>query len=143
MRLNTSLLEDTEYVNYIKSNLKIWKTKCSGENPKNCWEYLKFKIREYSIGYSNRKAKLFKTELKELEKEVDHCEKSFKSHSDDIDVLNNYNISKSKLEKYYDKILQGSIIRLKNQNGMKVKTIINIFLILNIIIKFAISFIFI
>ena len=114
-RLNTSLLEDTEYVNYIKSNLKIWKNEYSGENPKNCWEYLKFKIREYSIGYSKRKAKLFKTELKELEKEVDHCEKSLKSHSDDIDVLNNYNISKSKLEKYYDKILQGSIIRSKSK----------------------------
>ena len=51
-RFNTALLEDEDYVNNIKTNLIQWKAEYEGDNAKSHWEYMKYKIRQYSIQYS-------------------------------------------------------------------------------------------
>jgi exonuclease III len=69
-RLNTSLLNDEDYVNHIKNNLAIWEKEHPGNNPKLQWEYIKHKIREFSIKYSKTKAKALRRQVDELEKQL-------------------------------------------------------------------------
>ena len=55
-RFNTSILENTEYCNNIRNMYGGWKTEYQNrEDFKRLWEFLKFKIREYTIKRLKRK----------------------------------------------------------------------------------------
>ena len=98
-RFNTALLEDEDYVNNIKTNLIQWKAEYEGDNAKSRWEYMKYKIRQYSIQYSKKKAKLFKKELKELEQWVTVYENDLESRNNNKEMEKKYINAKSELDK--------------------------------------------
>ena len=56
-KLNTSLLTEKEYVDALKNNIDKWKEEIPDGSAKTRWEYVKFKIREFSIHHSKEKAK--------------------------------------------------------------------------------------
>ena len=68
-----------------------------GDNAKSRWEYMKYKIRQYSIQYSKKKAKLFKKELEELEQWVT-------AYENDLESKNNGNNKGNGKEIYRCKI---------------------------------------
>ena len=68
-RFNISLLEDPEYIEAIRKNYVLWKQETVNYlNSTDLWEYLKYKIRDFTIVYSKKKSRAFRTELHDLEK---------------------------------------------------------------------------
>ena len=110
-RLNTSLLKDKQYVATVMSNLPLWSSEYTGENAKLKWEWLKFRIREFSIKYSKQKAKLFKCELKQLEQDVSKYEQYLTWNQNNEQILQKYKETKMQLQDHYDYVTQGIIIR--------------------------------
>ena len=57
-RFNTSLLDDKDYVENIKLNIDLWKAEYTGKSSKTRWEFIKFKIREFTIKYSKKSKRI-------------------------------------------------------------------------------------
>ena len=54
-RFNISLLEDPEYIEAIRKNYVLWKQETVNYlNSTDLWEYLKYKIRDFTIVYSKK-----------------------------------------------------------------------------------------
>ena len=68
-----------------------------------------FSIRLFTIKYSKEKAKKVKSDLKELEEKIKILEKSLDMN------LEEYLTTKQNMEKFYDKLAEGSIVRSKTQ----------------------------
>ena len=75
------------------------------------WEYMKYKCREFSLGYSIKKAKEKKSRRISLEKRIAELE-SLISSSYSQELLDEYNKCKSDLETHY--ITAGIILRSKS-----------------------------
>ena len=108
-KFNSSLIDDHDYVKLIKEKIPIWKSEYHSKDPRELWEYLKFSIRLFTIKYSKEKAKKFKSDLKELEEKIKILEKSLDMN------LEEYLTTKQNIEKFYDKLAEGSIVRSKTQ----------------------------
>ena len=111
-RFNVSLLQDNDYITEIQTNYPKWKQEniqyC--DNPSKMWEYLKYKIRNYSIKFSKTKANQLRKNRLILEEEVSILEQTISSESDN-DITQKYEEKKSELEKLYNYITDGSIVR--------------------------------
>ena len=80
-KLNTSLLQEDEYLRQIKTVIHQTKNEYKSDNPVNptlLWEMIKMKVREKSISYAAAKSSQTKSrenklnkELADLEKEID------------------------------------------------------------------------
>ena len=78
-KLNNSLLNEEKYVNEVVSKLSLWRKESEVLNDiRLTWEYVKYKVREYSIAYSKQKQKAMRSEeefleerLKTLDEELD------------------------------------------------------------------------
>ena len=82
------------------------------DDPRVNWEYLKFKMREFSRHTAMYLSKLRKEAREEIEAKV----KSFeKNHSPSADDLADYEEAKVELEKMYDHITDGIILQSKTQ----------------------------
>ena len=73
------------------------------------WEYTKFEIRQFSITSSKNLFKSLNVKRKILEKELKDFDKFGSSYFDNEDCL----ACKTKLDKIYDKKVEGLIIRSK------------------------------
>ena len=73
------------------------------------WEYIKFEIRQFSIIFSKNLSKSLNAEGEILENELKYFEKSSSSYSDNDDYL----ACKTKLDKIYDKKVEGLRITSK------------------------------
>lgn len=86
-KLNTSLLEDTEYVALIKSVLQQTKdeyTKDEKIDPNLLWEMVKMKIREHSMRFGAFKKRKMAEEQEEIERSISALEKHIiDGHADD------------------------------------------------------------
>ena len=71
------------------------------------WGYMKFEIRQFSITFSKNLSKFLNAEGEILEKELKDFEKSGSSYFNNDDYL----ACKTKLDKIYDKKLEGLRIR--------------------------------
>ena len=71
-KFNNSILGDHEYTfniqNIIKETIGLCKNKLSN---RPIWELLKINMKEYSVNFSVKRAKLLNTELKDLQNELD------------------------------------------------------------------------
>ena len=95
----SSLLDDKNYVENIKLNIDLWKAEYTGESSKTRWEFIKFKIREFTIlKYSKEKVKEFKTELKKLEENVSKYEVILRSNNNSEEIVEKYKRSKVKVK---------------------------------------------
>ena len=115
-RLNISLLDDENYIFGIKQLInKRLQTSHSKAyyDSKTTWEYFKFQIREFSINYSKKKAKDLRDTLQNLENKVIQMEE--KLEVNDLSVNFEYVLAKKELERYFDKITDGIIIRSRVQ----------------------------
>ena len=97
-KFNASLSEDEEYVDLIRNKIGEWVDESREiEDPRVTWDYLKYKIRYETIGYSKKKAKERRSELVSLESRLKECQRKCDEHSS--------------TENLCDYITQGAIIR--------------------------------
>ena len=73
------------------------------------WEYLKFQIRKFTIPYSKICAKNNRRIKNDLENKLKDLENDLNNY----DQLQKYNEIKSKLEKIYEKFVEGAKVRSK------------------------------
>ena len=76
------------------------------------WEFLKYKIGQFTQTYSKEKARERRPKQKQLEKEVEKMEHSITEHCDPI-LLNHLETAKAELDELYNYITEGSILRSK------------------------------
>ena len=68
-KFNSSLMDDRQFVNSLKNEIPVFeKEVCSLTDPIMEWEFLKFKLREFSRSFSIQKSKERKAQRCELEK---------------------------------------------------------------------------
>ena len=101
-KFNSSLIDDQDYVKLIKEKIPVLKSEYHSKDPWELSEYLKFTIRLFSIKYSKEKAMKFKSDLKELEEKIKILEKALDRNLDE------YVATKQNMEKFYDKLAEGS-----------------------------------
>ena len=82
------------------------------KDPVMSWEFLKYKIRQFTINYSKEKASERKARRISLEKMVKRLEISISTNSNET-LLEEYYKYKNELESIYDFIAEGIILRSK------------------------------
>ena len=86
-RMNTSLLQDENYVKEIRKSIEKWQDDYYiKEDAQNLWEYLKYQIRQFTISYSKNKARQKRNDIKLLEKEINNLEKQGSLKPEDIEI---------------------------------------------------------
>ena len=112
--LNVTLLENEQYLNEMKANIPKWKLEVSDQNNKILlWEFLKYKIREFSLKFSKRIALEKRKHIFNLETQVEALENN--SHSNDKDKINKLTSLRSELEEEYNRISNSIIFRSKSE----------------------------
>ena len=109
-KLNNSLLQDKVFTELLKTEIpKFFQESEELKNPMMRWEYLKYKVREFSKQYLVDKAKEQKAKRNKLELRV----KVLISSNAEETVIQEYYDCKHQLEKIYNYITQGIILRSK------------------------------
>ena len=112
-KFNCSLLENNQYVSDKKNKIsELISTFKDFDDPRVNWEYLKFKMREFSRNTAMHLSKSIKEAREKLEAKVKNFKKN---HSLSADDLADYEEAKVELEKIYDHITDGIILRSKVQ----------------------------
>ena len=112
-KFNWSLLENNQYVSDMKNKIsELISTFKDFDDPRVNWEYLKFKMREFSRNTAMHLSKSRKEAREKLEDKVKNFEKNYSLSADD---LADYEEAKVELEKIYDHITDGIILRSKAQ----------------------------
>ena len=112
-KFNRSLLENSHFVCDLKSKInEIVSNFNEIDDARVNWEYLKFKMREFLRHESIKIAKLRKVNRENLEEKV----KTFAKIDDPSESdLEEYENAKAELEKIYDHIAEGIILRSTSQ----------------------------
>ena len=112
-KFNNSLTEDATYVSRMKDLIRdIVSSFSENDDPRINWEFLKYKIRQFTQIYSKEKARERRAKQRQLEKEVEKMEHSITEHCDPI-LLNQLETAKAELDELYNYITEGSILRSK------------------------------
>ncbi len=106
-KFNASLIADPEYTNNLKLNINNWKGEAIGIDGRGTWEYIKYKVRDFTISYTKNKAKL----KREREQMLEHKLKLLEQNLQDDFV--EYENVKSELEALLTEKAKGCIIRAK------------------------------
>lgn len=117
-KLNNSFLQEDKYIKGLTENITLWQTECNSVNSRETWEYIKYKIRQFSITYGKQKVtRMTKTEL-ELETKLKHLEEILDQtpnlHNNE-DLYKEINETKSKLEEIDNYKTEGLIMRSRCQ----------------------------
>ena len=111
-KFNNSLTEDDHFVESLKSYIKNFKPSFDG--PRVYWEFLKYKIFRILKGYANEQAEKRQTRRTALEKKVCDFEKQVvETKGNSESIVAEYENAKNELEKLYDYITNGIILRSK------------------------------
>ena len=110
-KFNSSFCLDSVFCDSLKREFLIWEEECKDFDPKARWEFLKFKIRRLCQTYGKKKAKENNARRIELERKV----KLFEANITDgnTNQIRDYEMAKTELEDYYNKLTDGLIIRSK------------------------------
>ncbi|KAJ8034410.1 hypothetical protein HOLleu_21234 [Holothuria leucospilota] len=111
-KFNDSLLDDTIYVSNMNNCIIDALKEVGPHNPAVSWDFVKYKIRKFSMAYSKEKAKLRRRREYELLKIILSLEQQlfFNPSASVSSQLKNANFE---LLDYYDFKLRGTIIRSK------------------------------
>ena len=110
-RFNTGLINDNVFMSELKLNIIAWKNEYHNKDDSvGLWEFIKFKIRQFSIKFSKQKVAKSKQEIKQLEDEISVLESSLKS-TDPQNEHERLIFLRQKLNKFYDNITEGIILR--------------------------------
>ena len=111
-KIYNSLTEDDNFVESLKSYIKNFKP--SFDDPSIIWEFHKYKMFRFSKGYANEQAEKRKTKKTALEKKVCDLEKQVvETKGNSESIVAEYQNAKNELEKLYDYITNGIILRSK------------------------------
>ena len=112
-KFNNSLVLDKDFVTAMKNKIPEFyqESEESGDDVVR-WEFLKYKMRQFSMTYSNEKAFERKSTRLTLEKKVNELEIRIRSNSDEA-LLDQYNKSKNELENLYNYITERIRLRSK------------------------------
>ena len=112
-KLNNSLLSDNVYLNMMRGKTdEFISANHLPDDPRSSWDFLKFKIKEFTRKYSaEKKAAENKTRL-HLESKLKTLVNSLSTNASE-NLLKEYEECKSRLESLYDHITNGLIIRSK------------------------------
>ena len=111
-KFNLSLLQDIEYTEIMKLNIEQWKKDIKCTDTRVLWEYLKYKVRNFTISYSKGKARSRHENAKQLEEKVNELEKKLTSNSSS-ELLEELQEAKGQLNDHYDYLTRGAILRSK------------------------------
>ena len=83
-KLNNRLLEDADYVQGIISEKEQWLKETEQMNCRMKWEYIKYKVRQFTMAHGKKKAKDRRDKEKELENKISKLEKALDESSDEL-----------------------------------------------------------
>ena len=114
--LNTSLLEDSKYIEMIKDKWETWVEEFSlfHEDKRKLWEALKYRIRQNSMKFSKAKAKEARRDLQELEERCKELDELVATHPSD-QTFEELDKVKAEIAKHYSRKVKGQIIRSRVQ----------------------------
>ena len=111
-KFNNSLTKDDHFIESLKSYIKNFKP--SFDDPRLNWEFLKYKIFRFSKGYANEQTEKRKTRRTAVEKKVCDLKKQVvETRGSSELIVSEYESAKNELEKLYDYITNGIILRSK------------------------------
>ncbi len=111
-KLNSSLLNDDEYVNEITDIFN--NTLSEYENiatKSNIWELCKIRFKEHSISYSIRKCKLKRDKYQLLENEISDLDKRLELEPKNRDLITRRHLNKSEYDSVVSEPAMGAQIR--------------------------------
>ena len=112
-KFNNSLLNDKTFVNLVKDEILISSNVLHEfTDPRVKWDFLKYKIRQFTKDYATRKAKERKTKRVALETRVRELESIISTNSNDL-VIEEHHKCKAELEEIYSYITESIILRSK------------------------------
>lgn len=112
-KFNNSLLENRQFVSEMKNTInEVVSTFGEFDDPRINWEYLKFKMREFSRDRAIELTKARKKERENLEFKVKSYDTIAHPTEEELRGLEN---AKAELEKIYEHITNGIILRSKVQ----------------------------
>ena len=112
-KFNNTLISDEEYVNNVKSKIpEFYRESRVLQDPVSRWEFLKYRMRQYSMKVAKQKAHDRKSKRLNLEKKVKCLELPISSKSSD-ELLQEYNKCKNDLDTIYDYITDRIILHSK------------------------------
>ena len=110
-KLNTSLLDDSEYVNMINTEYPNWLREFEEITDKRVlWDLIKYRIRQVSIAYSKDKQKNRRNVFKKLMLELKQAEEACDQDPTDENIQKRECL-KLRIESLSEYIVKGSIIR--------------------------------
>ena len=109
---NNSLVKEETYIQLMREHIGLWIQECNDEYKDNndarkLWEFLKYKIRSFTIEYTKNKAKSGIVKVNQLESSL--------TGNTNTTLRKEYDDAKLQLEQYYDEITRGIIVRSRVQ----------------------------
>ena len=112
-KLNSSLLDDKEYVSLINMKYPLWNDEFKDvTDPRLFWDLMKYRIRQESISYSKLKARERRSKMAALESKLNDCQKMC-DQDPSPENMNKFEVLKTEFELQNDYITQGAIIRTR------------------------------
>ena len=112
-KFNNSLVNDVNFINKMQDLInKVSSNFNEFDDPRINFEFLKYKIRNFAREYSINKAKEKKSRREFLEKECVRLETKYATDSSE-ETYQQHEKAKEELEKIYDYITEGIILRSK------------------------------
>ena len=110
-KFNNSLLDDNDFIEGLRQKIQVYLLESSEASTPNArWDYIKYRMRQFSKKFSIDKAKKRKARRLELESKVKEFEEQLTTDSND-QFINDYNKCKEELESLYDYITDRIILR--------------------------------
>ena len=129
-KFNNSLLYDNTFVTKMKEKIPEFCNESAELNDIMLrWEFLNYRIRQFSSEFSKQKAVERKASRSYLERKVKNLEIQLNSDCSE-ELLLEYNRSKDELESLYNYITEGIILRLESVGMNMGRSPLNIFLTL-------------
>ena len=113
-KMNVSLLDDEEYLNYLSVNISKWKLEGEKElsDKRAVWDWIKYNIRKHAIKYSKEKTKQRNDVETIIQEEYKEATRRFENDPNDLNK-SRLNEVKEKLELFYEEKTNGIIVRAR------------------------------
>ena len=110
-KINSSLMEDEDYVSAINEEIPEWLSECNKVTDKRVlWDLIKYRVRQFTIKCSKDKARKRKQRLVEIETSLEEAEEALRKNSSTSNFENLENL-KMEYDSHFDYMAKGVIIR--------------------------------
>ena len=116
-KFNNSLCEDKVFVDTMKDKIKEFKDESMPlfSDKRLLWDFMKMKMREFTIIFSRKKARVRRAEIEKLEKEINDLETQLLLASSKTNLVEQIENKKSALKILYEYSRQGIRVRSRAQ----------------------------